>query len=149
MTLVIDPSVAVSWFVAEPDRGAAIALLRSGRPLLAPDIVIPEALNVLWRKLRRGEVAVQQAVEAASALPQFFDEIIPSARLAKWAFELALQMDHRVYDCMYLACALANDGVLVTRDETFRRKAHRHGFGESVRDPLAFKVLDFAAGRSD
>ena len=96
MTLVIDPSVAVSWFVEEPDRDSAIAVLRSGQPLLAPDIVVPEALNVLWRKLQRGEVALQQAVNAASVLPQFFDEIIPSSRFAKWAFELALQMDHRV-----------------------------------------------------
>ena len=140
MTLVVDPSVAVNWFVREPDREAAIALLRGGAALLAPDIIIPETLNVLWRKLRRGEVALQQAVNVANVLPQFFDGIVPSSRFAESAFELSLQMDHPVYDCMYLACALANSGVLVTGDETFRRKAERHGY-ESVRDLAHFGAI--------
>jgi len=38
--------------------------------------------------------------------------------------------------------------VLVTRDDTFRRKADRHGFGDSVRDTLEFKVLDLASDAS-
>jgi predicted nucleic acid-binding protein len=143
VTLVVDPSVAVNWFVREDDRDAAMALLRRGGPLLAPDIVIAETLNVLWRKLRRGEVALQQAVNVASVLPQFFDEILPSSRFANSAFELSLQMDHPVYDCLYLACAMANNCVLVTLDDTFRRKAERHGY-EAVRDLLGFGALAVA-----
>ena len=139
MTLVVDPSVAVNWFVREDGRSAAIALLRNGAPLLAPDILVPETLNLLWRKLRRGEVALQQAVNVAEVLPRFLDEIVPSSRFANSAFELSLQMDHPVYDCLYLACAIANNCVLVTRDDTFRRKAERHGY-EAVRD-----LLDFGA----
>jgi len=41
-------SVAIKWFVDEPDSAKAAGLLR--HPLSAPDLLAPECANILWKK---------------------------------------------------------------------------------------------------
>jgi predicted nucleic acid-binding protein len=48
---VIDASVAIKWLVDEPGTAAALSLRR--HRLLAPDLLIAECANVLWKKVRR------------------------------------------------------------------------------------------------
>ncbi|MDT9165965.1 type II toxin-antitoxin system VapC family toxin, partial [Escherichia coli] len=43
-------------------------------------------------------------------------EIVPSSVVMKSAFTIALDLDHPVYDCLYLALAAARDCRLVTAD---------------------------------
>ena len=45
MTLVVDANVAIKWFVEESRSDAARAVLASGEPLVAPDLVVPEVCN--------------------------------------------------------------------------------------------------------
>ena len=51
--LVIDASVAVKWVIEEEDTTQALAL--RGRALAAPDLLIAECANILWKKVRRNE----------------------------------------------------------------------------------------------
>ena len=46
----------------------------------------------------------------------------PLTRLAVRATEIALQLDHPVYDCFYLALAEAERCLLVTADQRLREK---------------------------
>lgn len=46
MSLVVDASVALKWFLPEPGHEAALAILDAddaGQPLLAPDWLLVEA----------------------------------------------------------------------------------------------------------
>lgn len=52
MTLVIDTSVIVKWFVRETGHEDALSLLETTDPLCCPDFALVEAANVLWRKTR-------------------------------------------------------------------------------------------------
>lgn len=131
--IVVDASVAIKWFVAEADHVAAIQVLRSTQELIAPDLIILETLNVLRRKSKRGEVTGEQLTGAAAALVDCFDELVSSAALAESALKLATRLDHSVYDCAYLACAMEVDGVLVSADRILTEKASRAGLGSSVR----------------
>ena len=54
--LVVDASVAIKWVVEEEGSEAAAGLL-DGSTLAAPDFLIPECANILWKKVRRGELA--------------------------------------------------------------------------------------------
>ena len=56
MTFVVDASVAVKWLVNEQASEAAHRLLNSEERLVAPDFIVVEVGNVLWKKLRRGEL---------------------------------------------------------------------------------------------
>jgi predicted nucleic acid-binding protein len=117
MTRVVDASVALKWFVAEPDSTIARGLVASGEPLIAPDLVVAEACNAAWRLARRGEILVAQMDIIATDLPRAFVELVPLAGLAASATTIARELDHPVYDCFYLALAVARDTAVVTADD--------------------------------
>jgi len=60
-TLVVDASVAVKWFLPEPDAEPAVALLRAGHRLIAPDLLWIEVASVLWKVVRRGSLTAGPA----------------------------------------------------------------------------------------
>ena len=68
-------------------------------------------------------IAPDQAKLGLASLNRYFEQLLPTARLIERALELALFLDHPIYDCLYLACAESLDKVLVTADERFLRKA--------------------------
>ncbi len=120
---VIDASVAVKWFMEEPGRNAAIDLIRSGDLLVAPDIVVLEVLNVPRRKQRQGAIEAKQVAGAVEAMALCVSRLIPSTALAADAVRLSMELDHSVYDCACLACAVSLDVPLVTADRVFAEKA--------------------------
>jgi predicted nucleic acid-binding protein len=50
---VIDASVAIKWVVRETGTQEALSL-RQHR-LVAPDLLVAECANILWKKVRRKE----------------------------------------------------------------------------------------------
>ena len=123
MNVVVDASVAVKWLVAEPDTDHAEALLESSRLgntiLLAPELMIVEVGNVLWRRVRQGSLRARQAEEFFGYFNRIRPVLKPLLDLAGTAFQLALAYQHSVYDCLYLALALERQCELVTADEKF------------------------------
>jgi len=129
--IVVDASVAVKWTVLESGRDKALELLDHADELIAPDLLLPEVANVLRRKSRLGEVGLEQAEEALRAVQSAILHFVPSLELVDDAFVLSRTLDHSVYDCFYLACALPA-AKLVTADEKFVTKCQASGFGSSV-----------------
>lgn len=133
MSLIIDASVAVKWFVREDGHEEALRLLVRGEEMHAPDLILGEAANAAWKKHRRGEVTHGQAEALAAALPHYFARIWPSRELIDRALRLALDLDHPVYDGLYLACAEAAGGTLVSADARLLDLAAKVGLGGRVR----------------
>lgn len=142
MTLVVDASVAIKWYVEESRSDAARAVLNSGEPLVAPDLVVPEACNAAWKKVKRGEISEEQGAAVARVLPRSFDRLTATAELAPRAFALGHRFDHPVYDCFYLALAEGESATLVTDDTQVLALAKKAGLSRLVR-PLT----DFAKRR--
>jgi predicted nucleic acid-binding protein len=117
MTLVVDASVALKWFLPdEPHADQAINLIDGGTILIAPDLLIAEACNGAWRSVRLGRISQAQAEEIAVILPRFFDALVSAADLAPRAAAIAGQVGHPVYDCLYLTLAETRQASLVTAD---------------------------------
>ena len=116
MTVVVDASVALKWFVAEDDSAAALDLLGSSEVLIAPDLVVAEVSNAAWKAVRSGLMKPEQQDRAASRLGFAFDELVPLALLAPRAVVISRLLAHAVYDCFYLALAEARSATLVTAD---------------------------------
>jgi predicted nucleic acid-binding protein len=125
LTVVIDASIAIKWVVAEPDSDSALALLKER--LSAPDLLIPECTNVLWKKVRRGELRPAEAIISARLIERSDIELHSTRPLAGPAAELAIALDHPAYDCFYLALAELLGSEFVTVDEGFYRKAAAAG----------------------
>jgi len=64
MTWVVDASVAVKWVVPEALSEHAERVLATDEELLAPDLLLVEAANALWKKTERGELASAEARRA-------------------------------------------------------------------------------------
>ena len=93
MIVVVEPGVAIKWFVKEPLRPQARSLLVHGHELVAPDILIAGVAELAWKKAASGEIAPDQAapIVRSIGLPSFISAFVESARLRNRALALALQ----------------------------------------------------------
>ena len=138
--LIIDTSVAVKWVVPElgqPEDDTEQALDLLSRALVAPDCIVGEFANALFKKVRRQEISEQQARQAVAILPDIVD-FVPSPPLIVGAFELSLQIEHPVHDCIFLVLAMATNGVLVTADRKFIDKCQH-----ALTDPPLISLRDY------
>ncbi len=118
---VIDASVAIKWLVEEQGTVEALSILAKAK-LSAPDLLVAECANILWKKVRRDEFCKDEARIAAGLLEQADIEILPTRHLLASSTRLAIELDHPAYDCIYLALAIERDWQFATADERFQRK---------------------------
>lgn len=117
MTWVIDASVAVKWFVEERGSSAARAVLAKGESLVAPDLILVESSNAAWKKVKRKEMTPKQGEAMVRAMPLYFERLVNSGALVARAYALANQLNHPVYDCLYLALTEVEAVDLITADD--------------------------------
>lgn len=122
MKFTVDASIVVKWYIAEEHSEDARLLLAHRLERHAPDFLLVEFANTVWKKARRREIAdAQLYLDEIPALREAID-LCPSADLVERAAQLAVDMEHPVYDCLYLACAEATESALVTADRKFMDK---------------------------
>ena len=125
-TLLIDASIAVKWVVEETGTARALTLRQKAR-LIAPELLVAECANILWKKVQRKELSPEEALLAARLLQGAEVELLPTRSLLGAATRLAIELEHPAYDCLYLASAIENDCPLVTADERFARRLAQTG----------------------
>lgn len=122
MRLVIDASIAAKWSLDEPGSASASRLIEVAGRLVAPDLLFAELANICWRKVRAGEIADDHGEIALAFARQVIRSTLPTASVAARALAIALELDHPACDAVYLACAEAEDGTMVTADRRLSRK---------------------------
>lgn len=128
--LVIDASVAIKWFVDEPDTPlASVVYLKHA--LIAPELLGAECANILWKKHRRGELALDAFEEALLEFETAAIELRGMRELIALAGAIASRLDHPAYDCFYLALAIEEQAPFVTADASLVRKLRAASFGEA------------------
>ncbi len=120
MTIVLDASVVLKWFVQEERTDDALWLIDHASDLLAPDLLILEVTNALWKKLRRGEIDRIDLDDTMRCLKHGVPVLVRTHDLIDEAVPIMLELDHPIYDCVYLALAEAADASLVTDDRRLR-----------------------------
>jgi predicted nucleic acid-binding protein len=119
MRRVVDASVAVKWYIPEILAGHAEKLLTNGDELFAPDLIIPETSNIIWKKIRRNELTPDEGESILSAFLRSGVRIRPHTSVARSAFTGALLSGQTVYDWTYLALAISLSCEFVTADRKF------------------------------
>ncbi|MBF0311124.1 MAG: type II toxin-antitoxin system VapC family toxin [Magnetococcales bacterium] len=117
MKLIVDASVALKWFLSdEPGAEQAVRILETEGELLAPEWIVPEVSNAVWKMIRSGRIGKGPGEEIVSRLPRFFSRLIPVVEESSQALAIALRIDHPIYDCYYLALAERENVPPVTAD---------------------------------
>jgi predicted nucleic acid-binding protein len=122
--IVIDASIAIKWVVEEDGTPQALAL-RQRAKLIAPELLVAECANILWKKVRRNELLKEEATLAARLLQTAEIELRPTRSLLEAATRISIEIDHPAYDCVYLALAVESECKFVTADQRFLRRLHR------------------------
>lgn len=126
MRYVVDASVAIKWFFQsapdEEDVDAAVTLLRANRNGLAdfyqPPHFVAEVAAVLAR------TKPDEARADLSDLMEIDCRIIEDSVIHQTALDLAIRLDHHLFDTLYHAVALHTPRtLLVTADRRYFTKA--------------------------
>jgi len=121
--LVVDASVAIKWIILE--EGSILAVtLRTWR-LCAPDLLLVECEQSLWREFRRRTLSHDDALRSYVTLGQAPIAWTPTGELAADAVAIAMTLGHSVYDCVYVALARRLNTSLVTADTKLTAAARR------------------------
>lgn len=123
--IIADTSVIIKTVIHENLSGTARRLRDQG--MAAPSLWIAEAGNVLWRKQ---QVKIISRVEAATLYDALLGAPISTFQYeadAQDAMEIAVALQHPIYDCFFLAAAIREDTFVVTDDARFASAVRRHG----------------------
>lgn len=117
--MIVDASVAVKWLVREDDSDLAQALLGM-EGLVAPDLIVSEIANAVWKKHVRGEISGIPALLGEFA--DLFEALESTEPLIVRATQIAVELNYPAYDCFYLALAEGSGLQIVTVDERLIKK---------------------------
>lgn len=123
-TVVLDASVALKWVLPPADESLvpeAVELLRRYAReeirFVVPDVFWAEFGNVAWKAVRLGRWTPDEAETALRDVGERNFLTISSKDLLASAFTLANAFHRSLYDCLYVALAIANKCEMVTADE--------------------------------
>jgi len=119
---VFDASVVLKWFVADDVLFPRALEASAGAEPVAPSFIQIEVANALWKYVRAGQLALEDALEGAAVLSDRL-RLYPDSDLLAPAQRLAAQLAHPVYDCLYLSLAQRLACPLVTADRRLAGRA--------------------------
>jgi len=103
---VVDASVAIKLYVPEVHSQQAIQFFSDRHDLIAPDLMLSEFGNIIWKKVSLLDELTQDEgktiIAAAEMLPLTYYK---TTDLLTHAFQIALNTRRTVYDCLYVALA--------------------------------------------
>jgi predicted nucleic acid-binding protein len=107
----------MKWFVEEELHAEAKRLKQVFSQLAAPDFMLLEVANIAWKKVRLGELSAAAAMAIDADLRRSPLQLISTLALTDDALAMAIEIDHPVYDCVYIAAALRQRGICLTADQ--------------------------------
>jgi predicted nucleic acid-binding protein len=120
MILVVDASIAAKWYLNEMHSGSAEKLLDSNVfQLHAPDLLLPEVGNVLWKKRRSGELLPSECERIGRNLREREVTYHRLCDLFTPALIASQYSDRPIYDWYYVVLARSLRIRFVTADRRF------------------------------
>lgn len=131
---VIDTSALLRFYIPDgplPDglEATVESALRSEVTLLAPELALAEAAQVLLKKQQAGLLKTAEANDILAALLDLPIDFIGHRELLPTALPLAHQLAITVYDALFLSLAAMQHAALITADKSLERTWQRHRAG--------------------
>jgi predicted nucleic acid-binding protein len=128
---VLDASVLAALYVDDPASDESEAFLarleRAGGDVHAPELVLLEVANVLWKRVRAGQLDPADAMTAIADLSSASIRLHPAPSIVRSALALAMAHGLSAYDAAYCAVATRVGATVITHDADLRRRAAAAG----------------------
>ncbi len=115
--IVVDASVLIKLFLDEVGSIEAESALKEATEILAPDLLLAETANILWKYVRRAELTPTVVEQLIGDILQMPIHYTASRDLIESALQIATETGRTVYDALYIALAVQRQAVLLTADE--------------------------------
>ena len=126
---VIDTSALIKFVIAGEytDLVRQIVSLHEAPEiqLIAPDFLLVECANVLWKDALRTRVPVENVIAALNNLRGINIRFVPQEDLLEEALRIALNIEITVYDALYCALARRENAEIITEDRRLRNAPDR------------------------
>lgn len=83
--------------------------------------MVHEFANIVWKNYNRNQITRHHAQEMSRDVVNYFHLFHSAFTLNRQALDIAIDIKHPVYDCIYIACAEAIHAPLVTDDQKLFR----------------------------
>ncbi len=132
MSFVIDTSALLRLFIPDgpiPDgmESALREAERGNTALLAPELIIAEAAQVLLKKNKMGVLTQKEMGELLDCITSLPIRLFKHKPIIQHSVELALEHKLTVYDALFLALADGKKSSLITADRLLLRAAKKMG----------------------
>lgn len=131
MTIVLDASVAVEWFIEgkRAEEAKAVARRMLADTALVPQLWPLELSNVLSLAVRKGVISASERTAAFGVLRSMAVELDAQTSVHAWSRTVALSDGHRLtaYDACYLELAIRAQLPLATLDRALAEAARAEG----------------------
>lgn len=119
MRIVIDASVLIKWYLPEIHSQEAELLVNDRFEIHAPELLVTEFGNILWKKCKLGELSADESLIVADQM--LTDNITLHAHpsLLQDSLRQANATGQTVHDWTYLTLALALGAAFLTADIKF------------------------------
>jgi predicted nucleic acid-binding protein len=125
--VVLDACAAIRIVVASEQSSQYAAILAGADEILAPDLIIAEVTNALWKYCRAGLLTPMEVKEKLRDCLDLVDSFSELGPLALEALDLSLLLRRPAYDMFYLVLARRNGALLLTADDALRVHARNAG----------------------
>ncbi len=130
MSVVVDTSALLRLFIPDgpiPDgmESALREAERGNTALLAPELIIAEAAQVILKKNKLGILTLEEMRELLDCVISLPIRLIKHKPIIQRSVELALEHKLTVYDALFLALAEGNNSRLITADRLLQRAAKK------------------------
>jgi len=122
MKFVVDARVMIKWYLPEIYEHEATMVLKGKHDLHTPELALSEFCNVIWMKVRRGEITNIEGEKIVSAFSLSSENKITihsHRKIIKAAYTGADSSGKTFYDWTYLALAVSLSCEMITADSKF------------------------------
>ena len=130
---VVEPAVALKWFVPEEHSSPAARLLDGGKELIAPDFFYTEASSIATAKVRLEELSPEESIKIIEAINSVPVQIKPTHGLLEPALLVSTSIDIPFRSGMGLTVAVQAECRLVTANRTLYDKVQGTAFARYVK----------------
>ena len=126
MIAVLDAGAAIKIVFQESSVKTLSEYLKRADWVIAPDIFVSEVTNVFWKYHQFEDLPLNICENFLNKTIALIDDFIDAGELYQEAFSFSCQVNHPVYDSMYLICARRHNGIFVSADKKLNKLAQKH-----------------------